>query len=73
MTLKQRIKSPYVFKKDSLKIKNIHNYMYPSSKVFHAKRTQEKKTTNIYYNNYTKEATLSNGHLYYALSRPINF
>lgn len=53
-------------------MKNIHNYMYPSSK-FHAKRTQEKKTTNIYYNIYTKEATLSNGHLYYALSRPINF
>lgn len=47
--------------------------MYSSSKVFRAKRTQEKKTNNISYNNYTKEATLSNGHLYYALSRPINF
>lgn len=47
--------------------------MYSSSKVFRAKRTQEKKTNNISYNNYTKEATLSNGHLHYALSRPINF
>lgn len=47
--------------------------MYLSSQVFRAKRTQKKKTNNIYYNNYTKEATLSNGHLYYALSRPINF
>lgn len=40
--------------------------MYLSSKVFRAKRTQEKKTNNIYYNNHTKEATLRKVHLYYA-------
>lgn len=47
--------------------------MYLSSKVFRAKTTQKKKTNNIYYNNYTKEATLRKGHLFYSLSRHINF